>query len=119
MYYIWRLKVSMYIQIHMHTHVHTFVILSLSHVRLFATPWTVAHQAPLSLGFPREAYWSGLPFFLLQGVLLTQGSNLQLLHCQAGSLLPSHQGSPCIHKCGLINKCLAFRKHSRSGSDFL
>ena len=27
-----------------------------------ATPWTVAHQAPLSVGFPRQEYWSGLPF---------------------------------------------------------
>ena len=36
--------------------------LSLSHVWLFATPWTVAHQAPLSVGFPREEYWSKLPF---------------------------------------------------------
>ena len=35
---------------------------SLSRVQLFATPWTVAHQAPLSLGFPRQEYWSGLPF---------------------------------------------------------
>ena len=35
---------------------------SLSRVRLFATPWTVAHQAPLSMGFPRQEYWSGLPF---------------------------------------------------------
>ena len=26
------------------------------------TPWTVAHQAPLSMGFPRQEYWSGLPF---------------------------------------------------------
>ena len=34
----------------------------LSHVRLFATPGTVAHQAPLSMGFPRQEYWSGLPF---------------------------------------------------------
>ena len=31
-----------------------------------ATPWTVAHQAPLSMGFPRQAYWSGF-YFLLQG----------------------------------------------------
>ena len=31
-------------------------------VQLFATTWTVAHQAPLSLGFPRQEYWSGLPF---------------------------------------------------------
>ena len=35
---------------------------SLSRVRLFAIPWTVAHQAPLSMGFSRQEYWSGLPF---------------------------------------------------------
>ena len=35
---------------------------SLSHVRLFATPWTVAYQAPPSVGFSRQEYWSGLPF---------------------------------------------------------
>ena len=34
----------------------------LSCVQLFATPWTVAHQAPLSMGFSRQEYWSGLPF---------------------------------------------------------
>ena len=35
---------------------------SLSCVRLFATPWTVAYQAPPSMGFSRQQYWSGLPF---------------------------------------------------------
>ena len=35
---------------------------SLSHVRLFATPWTVAYQASLSMGFSRQEYWSELPF---------------------------------------------------------
>ena len=35
---------------------------SLNRVRLFATLWTVAHQAPLSMGFSRQEYWSGLPF---------------------------------------------------------
>ena len=35
---------------------------SLSRVRLFATPWTVTHQAPPSMGFSRQEYWSGLPF---------------------------------------------------------
>ena len=35
---------------------------SLSPVRLFATPWTVAYQAPPSMGFPRREYWKGLPF---------------------------------------------------------
>ena len=34
---------------------------SLSHVRLFATPWTAAYQAPLSMGFSRQEYWSGVP----------------------------------------------------------
>ena len=36
--------------------------LSLSCFRLFMTPWTVARQAPLSLGFSSQEYWSGLPF---------------------------------------------------------
>ena len=35
---------------------------SLSHVQLFAFPWTVAHQAPLSMEFFRQEYWNGLPF---------------------------------------------------------
>ena len=35
---------------------------SLSHVRLFVTPWTVAYKAPLSMGFSRQEYWRGLPF---------------------------------------------------------
>ena len=34
----------------------------LSHVQLFATPWTVACQAPLSMEFPRQEYWGALPF---------------------------------------------------------
>ena len=37
-------------------------VMSLSHVRLFATPWTVAYQAPLSMGFSSQEYWNGLPF---------------------------------------------------------
>ena len=41
----------------------TLLLLScFSHVRLCATPETVAHQAPLSLGFSRQEHWSGLPF---------------------------------------------------------
>ena len=41
------------------------------------TPWTVAHQAPLSLEFSSQEYWMGC-HFLLQGIFLTQGSNLDL-----------------------------------------
>ena len=49
----------------------------LSHVQLFATPSTVARQAPQSKGFSEQEYWSGLPF-----CFSTQGSNLDLLHCR-------------------------------------
>ena len=38
------------------------VLRHLSHVQLFATPWTVARQAPLSIGIPRQEYSSGSPF---------------------------------------------------------
>ena len=38
------------------------MVQSLSRVQLFVTPWTVARQAALSVGFPRQDYWSGLPF---------------------------------------------------------
>ena len=39
---------------------------SLSHVRLFATLWTAAHQAPLSMGFSKQEYWSGVPLPFLK-----------------------------------------------------
>ena len=38
------------------------VVKLLSRIQLFATPWTVACQAPLSMGFSRQEYWNGLPF---------------------------------------------------------
>ena len=60
---------------------------------VFATPWTVSCQAPLSMGFSRPEYWSGLPF-PPPGDLPIQGSNLHLLHWQADSLPLSHLGSP-------------------------
>ena len=58
-----------------------------------ATLWTVVHQAPLSIGFSRQEYWSGL-HFLLQGIFLTQGSKLNLpclLHYRQILLPLSHQ----------------------------
>ena len=57
--------------------------------QLFATLWTLASQAPLSMGLSRQEYWSGLPF-PSPGIFPTQGLNLYLLgllHWQAGSLL--------------------------------
>ena len=71
-----------------------------SHIWLFATLRTVAHQVPLSIGFARQKYWSGFPA-LLQGIFPTQGSHpclLHLLHQLPGSspLAPpgKPQGSP-------------------------
>ena len=52
---------------------------SLSHVWLFVTAWTVAHQALLSMGFLRQKYWNGLSF-PPQGIFLNQGSKLSLLY---------------------------------------
>ena len=46
---------------------------SLSHVPFFVIPWTVASLAPLSLGFSRQEYWSGLPFPL--GEILQEGAD--------------------------------------------
>ena len=64
-----------------------------SHVWLFAAPRTVAHQAPLSKGFSRQEYWSGLPF-PSPGIFPTQRTNLGLLHCRQILYHLSHQGSP-------------------------
>ena len=47
--------------------------------KLCLTPWSVTCQASLAIGFPRQKYWVG-GHFIFQGIFLTQGSNLQLLH---------------------------------------
>ena len=65
-------------------HVTGFHLYGVSHSVVsdsFATPWTVAHQAPLSMGFSRQEYWSGLPFPSL-GNIAHPGSNPGLLHCR-------------------------------------
>ena len=74
-----------------------------SHVQLFATLWTIAHQAPLSMGFSRQEYWSGLPCPPPPRDLPTQGSNLHLLHllhCRQAlyhSFIWLHQISAAAH----------------------
>ena len=61
----------------------------------FATPWTVAHQAPLSMGFPRQEYWNGLPFPSPED-RPDLGIELKWIRStwQVDSLLLSHLGSP-------------------------
>ena len=58
-----------------------FVVSRFSRVKLFATPWTVAHQVPLSMEFSRQEYWSGLPF-PSPGDLPKPGTEQCLLHCR-------------------------------------
>ena len=81
---------------------------SLSYVQLFATPWTVAYQAPPSMGFSRQEYGAGC-HFLLQGIFPTQGSNPDLPHNRQRLHRLSHQGSN-TRKDGL--KMIKCRKYS-------
>ena len=69
------------------------VCMLVSHVQLFATPWTVACQAPLSMEFTRQEYWSGLPF-PSPGDLPDPGIELGSPAFQADSLLSESPGKP-------------------------
>ena len=66
---------------------------SLSPVRLFATPWTVAYQASPSMGFSRQEYWSGLPF-PSPGDLPDPGIEAGSPALEAYTLTSELQGSP-------------------------
>ena len=78
------------------------VLSQFSHVPLCVAPWTVAHQASPSMGFPRQEYWSGCPV-LLQGVFPTQGSNHNLVclqHWHTGSWPLAPPRKPQQGQCG-------------------
>ena len=77
------------------------VVQLLSCVQLFAPPWTVACQAPLSMRFPKQDYWSGLPFPPLGG-LPDPGIEPRPPTLQADSLLLFHQGSPLYSRSLLV-----------------
>ena len=79
----------------------------LSHFWLFLTPWTVAHQAPLSMGFFREEYWSGLPFpppgdLPPPEIQPPARVFCKKQHCK-WSLPLSHPGSPQINSQGPLS----------------
>ena len=67
----------------------------LSHIRLFVTPWTTARQAPLSMGFSRQEYWSGWPC-PPPGDLPDPGIEPLSPALQVDSLSPSHLGVPLL-----------------------
>ena len=85
---------------------------SLSPVQLFATPWTVAYQAPLSMGFSRQEYWSGLPF-PSPGDLPNTGIKPRSPALQADALNSEPPGKPeGVFKSWdcLKDKAIVFRK---------
>ena len=88
----------------------------LSWVQLFAAAWTVNHQAPLSMEFSRQEYWSRLPFLTPGDLPNHQGLNpglLYLLHWQADSS-PLHLTSPFKQLCdskGLLTVSLSQFPH--------
>ena len=63
------------------------------------TPWTVAHHTPLSMGFPRQEYWSGVPFSI-PGDLADRGFKPMSPALQVDSLLMNHWGSPIKYWVG-------------------
>ena len=81
-----------------------------SHVWLFATPWTVAYQAPLSMRFSRQGYWSGLPFSS-PGDLPNPGIELVFPALQADALPSEPPGSP-IYMCVCVCVCVCIHIHT-------
>jgi len=71
----------------------------------FATPWTVARQAPLSVEFSRQEYWSGFPF-PSPGDLPNPGIKARYSALQADSLLAEPPGKPIVNHNCLETACL-------------
>ena len=93
---------NQYLLLHSHPNGHVACMCMpscFSHDQLFATPWTIAPQAPLSMAFSRREYWSGLPS-PPSGIFPPQGSNLcllWLLHWQAASVSLAPLGKPTMY----------------------
>ena len=81
---------------------------SFSRVQLFATLWTVAHQAPPSMGFSRQEYWSGLPF-PSPGNLTNPGIEPSFPALQADALPSEPPGKTSIPKKGNAKECSNYR----------
>ena len=73
---------------------------SLSRVRLLATLWTAAHQAPPSMGFSRQEYWSGVP--LPSPELAMVNDSIQLCLCDKTSIDTTEQGLQSLRADGHI-----------------
>ena len=82
----------------------SFMLSHFSHDRLFAILWTVAHQAPLAMGFFMQEYWSGLPFTSL-GDLPDPGIEPRSPALEADALTSAPPGKPIesIKHCVNVN----------------
>ena len=80
---------------------------SLSRVQLFATPWTVAYQAPLFMGFSRQEYWSGVPF-PSPGDLPDPGIKPGSPALQADAVLSDPPGKPSLYSRFLFKKSVLY-----------
>ena len=103
-----------------HELVQCYIVKSLSRVRLFVTPWTVAYQAPPSMGFSRQEYWSGLPF-PSPGNLPDLGIEPGSPALQADALTSAPPGIgiphfPVLHFAALCRYCFFFYKLKVDGS---
>ena len=79
---------------------------SLSRIRLFETPWTVAYQAPPSMGFSRQEYWSGVPF-PSPGDLPNPRLEPRSPALQADAFLSQPPGRPREDQLGIPQDCTA------------
>ena len=89
-----------------------YFVCVLSHVQLFVTLWTIDHQVPLSMGFPRQEYWNGLPF-PAPGDLPNPGikpSLLSLLHWQEDSLPSEPSGNHLVEHSRFQILLFVYRK---------
>ena len=92
----------------------------LSHVQLFATPWTEVHQAPLSMGFSRQEYWSLLPFptagyFPNPGIKPTSLPSLTLARVLFTTVPPWKLGTQWhVYWCEFVSNCLTFGRKGLS-----
>ena len=93
--HLYFLLATLLVYTHTHIYIHA-VVQSLSHVQLFVAPWTIVYQSPLSMGLPRQEYWSDLPF-PSPGDLPDPGTEPMSSAWQVDSLTLSHLGSPYIY----------------------
>ena len=90
-------------ELRLHLRTHSLCARLFSCVQLFATPWTLVHQAPLSMEFPRQEYWSRLPFPTL-GDLPNPGLEPTSPALAGGFFTTVQPGKPTYPQYGFQNK---------------